>query len=227
MAWLVYRNRCRIQLYAATNCRNEEERSWAASNPPSSIRRCASGTRDIGAALPLRRNTPIRAITFRFFTTVRAMPSAMRSPSRGQRFQSRQQFRLEVRIVHRHQQLFVAALAHQIANALIHRDSRRGHQRRHGSHDAVIARRCHHVAGSQNADQFIHVVLVGSQNRHSAEFLGDAIGRTRIQPLRRRQNHEHIPLLAECVDRVRNRGPVMFVGAIGRRPRVVEIDGPR
>ncbi len=49
-------------------------------NLPNSIRRCASGIRDIAAELLPRSNTPIRAITFRFFTTVRAMPSAMRSP---------------------------------------------------------------------------------------------------------------------------------------------------
>ncbi len=117
----------------------------------------------------------------------------------------------------------MSALAHQVANALVHGDPRRGNERRHGGHDAVIARRGHHVAGAQNADQFVHVVLVRSQDGHAAELFRNAIGRARIQALRRHQNDEHIPLLAERIHGVGDRSQIMFVGAIGSRTRIVEV----
>ena len=82
----------------------------------------------------------------------------------------------------------------------------------------MIARRRHHVAGTQNADQFIHVVLVGGEDRHAAEFFRDTIGRTRIQAFGRGQNNEDVALLAERLDRIGDRGQVMLISAIGRGP---------
>src|SRR6266851_2844188 len=55
-----------------------------------------------------------------------------------QLLQSRQQFSLKLRIVHRHQQILVPALPHQIPYPFIHRDSRRRHQSRHRRHNPVI-----------------------------------------------------------------------------------------
>src|ERR1700689_1426589 len=119
----------------------------------------------------------------------------------------------------------MVALTHQIANALVHRDARRGHERGHGSYNAVITRRSHHVAGAQDADQFIHVVLIRGQNRHAAQPLGNAIRRTRIQTFGCCEDDKYISLLAEGIDSIRDRSQVMLVGAISSRARVMKIDG--
>src|SRR6266496_4160960 len=48
-----------------------------------------------------------------------------------------QEFGLKVGIVDVHEQVFMTPVFHQIADSLIHRDSCRWHQRRHGSHNPM------------------------------------------------------------------------------------------
>ena len=96
-----------------------------------------------------------------------------------ERAQSGDDFIVEFRLVHAHQQMFVAALAHQVADALVHGHSRRRNAGGHGRDDGVKARRKHAVARAQNADHFIHVVAVGGKNRRAAELFGEAFARVR------------------------------------------------
>src|SRR5580693_288073 len=50
---------------------------------------------------------------------------------RCQSLEGLQEFRLQIGIVDRHEQFLMSALAHEIANAFVHRDAGRRHQRRH------------------------------------------------------------------------------------------------
>ena len=80
------------------------------------------------------------------------------------------------------------------------------------------------MAPTQNTHEFIYVVVIRSKHGHAAQLLGNPPGRTRIQPLRRNQNHEHMLLLPECPHCIGNRTQVMFEGAVRLRPRIVKVN---
>ena len=77
---------------------------------------------------------------------------------------------------------------------------------------------------SQDADQFVHVVLIRGQDGDPAQLLGYPIGGTRIQAFSRNQNHKYVALLTKGVHRVRYRRQVMLVRPI-RRQALVRPDG--
>src|SRR5207245_11047349 len=54
-----------------------------------------------------------------------------------------EKLRLQLRVVDRQKKVLVAAFAHQIADAFVHRDTARGDETWHTGHDAVVTRRNH------------------------------------------------------------------------------------
>ena len=82
------------------------------------------------------------------------------------------------------------------------------------------------MTGAQNADHLVHVVVVGAEYGHSAQFFRNPARRPRIQPLGRNQNHKHVPSLAKRRHRVRNSSEILLVRTIGFRPRIMEVNGP-
>ena len=142
----------------------------------------------------------MRAISCKFRATVRPIASRISSASASSASKRRDDLVLQVRLVHLHQQMLVAALAHQIANAFVHRDARRRHARRHRSDDRVKARRKHPVARAQNAHHLVHVELVGAKTRRAAQFCGHPLASVAVQHLHRDQHGKHGARLAIIVD---------------------------
>ncbi len=74
----------------------------------------------------------------------------------------------EVGFVDAHEEMFVAAFAQEIADALVHGDSGGGNAGGHGGDDGVIARGEQAIAGAQDADELVHVELIGAEDRRAA-----------------------------------------------------------
>ena len=74
----------------------------------------------------------------------------------------------EAGFIHAHEEMFVAAFAQEIANAFVHGDAGGGNSGGHGGDDGVIARREQAIAGSENADELVHVKLIGGEDRSAA-----------------------------------------------------------
>ena len=62
----------------------------------------------------------------------------------------------------------MAAFAEEIADALVHGDAGGRDAGGHGGHDGVIARREQAIAGAQDADQLVHVELIGAEDGGAA-----------------------------------------------------------
>ncbi len=53
------------------------------------------------------------------------------------------------------------------------------------------------MTGAQNADDFIHVVVVGTENRNPAQLLGNLPGRARVETFGGHHHDEDVVLLPE------------------------------
>src|SRR5208282_3390750 len=107
--------------------------------------------------------------------------------------------------------MLMPALAHEIPDALIHRDARRSYQARHASHNAVIARGNHVGACAKNGNELEHVVVIGSEDWNSRQRLLDIAARNRVQPFHSDEYRKNAVTLAKRLKRLRKAGNVVLI----------------
>ncbi len=110
--------------------------------------------------------------------------------------------------------MFVAALAHQIANAFVHRDARGRHAGGHGSNNRVEARGEHAIAGAQNAHNLVHVKLVRREHGRAPDFVGHTLTSIAIEHFHRDHHGKHGARFAIALHTPCHGGEIFFISGI-------------
>src|SRR5258708_19407286 len=93
--------------------------------------------------------------------------------------------------------MLVAALAHEVADALVHGDASRSNQAWHACDDAMIGGRTRVRAGAEDRDELKHVVVIGSEHWRAGQKLQHRAASVRVKALHRHENRKHAMALAE------------------------------
>ena len=107
------------------------------------------------------------------------------------------QLGLQIRIVDLQQEFRVAPLPHQIPQAFVHGDARRGHTGGHAGDDSMKSGRKEQVTPPQDAHQLVHVELVGDEAGNASQAMTDPFTTDSIQRLHPDQYREHPVVLSE------------------------------
>src|SRR6266850_4095764 len=121
--------------------------------------------------------------------------------------------------------MLMAALAHEVADSLVHGDTSGGHKTWHAGDDAMVARRNHARTCAQNRHELEHVVDVRCEHRRAWDLCGDIAASNSVQPLHADQNRKNAMALQEGLRCVGKPGNVVAVFAVHFWPGFKKIDG--
>src|ERR1700736_3290608 len=91
----------------------------------------------------------------------------------------------------------VPSLAHQVANALVHRYTGRRDQGRHARNNSVVPRGNHIGSASENRDELKHIVFIGSENRSARQEFRERAAGLGIEALHGNENRKDTMALSK------------------------------
>src|ERR1700694_5721047 len=93
--------------------------------------------------------------------------------------------------------MLVASLAHQVANALVHRYPRGRDQAWHARDNSVVPGGDHIGSASENRDELKHIVFIGSENRSARQEFRERAAGLGIEALHGNENRKDTMALSK------------------------------
>ena len=115
---------------------------------------------------------------------------------------------------------------HQVAQALIHGDARRGHAGRHAGNHSMKSGRKEQVALPQDAHQLVHVELVGDKAGSASQAMADFFATDSIQRLHADQYRKHLVILLESLNAAAPGIEIALKGLPDLAAVMMEVNGP-